>query len=339
MRKETKIGLFALITIALAIWGYNYLKGFNLLSPKTTVFVEYQRVDGLRISTPVLLNGLQVGLVADIRQDKNDLSKIRVTLELDREVRIPKTATANIISTSLMGGTAVELEFKGTCSGNDCLQNGDTIQGTTKSLLASMADPEEVNQYVQRLNQGLQQVLDTLSQRLKQSEEIQQSVNDVRGILENLHRTSSRLDALMNGSVNRSMQNIEVITTTLRNSNEQIKTILDNAAALSTDLQNAEIDQLAAETRQTVSQLRQMLSTGEKALADLEKTLSGINGGQGAVAMLLHDPAFAKELQLTVEHLQLLLQDIRLHPERYRRILSKKQMPYNAPAQDPGLKN
>ena len=80
MRKETKIGLFALITLALAIWGFQYLKGFNILSPKNTVKVVYERVDGLRISTPVLLNGLQVGLVADIRQDKEDLHQILVTL-------------------------------------------------------------------------------------------------------------------------------------------------------------------------------------------------------------------------------------------------------------------
>ena len=54
-------------------------------------------------------------------------------------------------------------------------------------------------------------------------------------------------------------------------------------------------------------------------------------GGEGAIAMLLHDPGFAQKLQVTVKDLDLLLEDIRLHPERYRRILSKKKMPYEAP--------
>ena len=55
--------------------------------------------------------------------------------------------------------------------------------------------------------------------------------------------------------------------------------------------------------------------------------------------MLLSDQQFAKEVQLTVKHLELLLQDVRLHPERYRRILSKKKDPYSKPAEDPGIEN
>ena len=74
MRKETKIGLFAIITIALALWGYNYLRGFNVLAKTTVIYAVFEDVSGLRISSPVRINGLQVGLVADFAQVDNDLS-------------------------------------------------------------------------------------------------------------------------------------------------------------------------------------------------------------------------------------------------------------------------
>ncbi len=339
MRKETKIGLFALITLALAIWGYQYLKGFNILSPKNSIHVVYERVDGLRISTPVLLNGLQVGLVADIRQDKNDLHKILVTLELDQDIRIPKTAKANIVTTSLMGGNAINLEFEGSCSGDDCLQDGDVIEGRVLSLLASMADPSEVDQYVQQISVGLQSVIDTLNARLKESGEIQQSVQDVRTILANLNNTTGQLDRMMTGSVKNSVENIEALTTTLRNSNAQIETILNNAAELTTDLNNAQLDEVAAGAKEVMAQLKTTLSSSQNAVSQLESILSKVKNGEGAVGMLLSDQQFAKEVQLTVKHLELLLQDVRLHPERYRRILSKKKDPYSKPAEDPGIEN
>ena len=65
IRKETKIGIFTILTILLAIWGYYFLSGFDLLASKTTLRAEYPSVDGLRISAPVRVNGLKVGLVAD----------------------------------------------------------------------------------------------------------------------------------------------------------------------------------------------------------------------------------------------------------------------------------
>lgn len=339
MRKETKIGLFALITIALAIWGYQYLKGFNILSPKNRVYVVYNRVDGLRVSTPVLLNGLQVGLVADIRQDKNDLHNIIVTLELDRDIRIPKTANANIVTTSLMGGTAINIDFEGSCIDQDCILSGDTLHGNMLSLLASMADPSEVQNYVDQISGGLKSVIDTLDARLKQSREIQESVQDVRSILSNLNSVSGQLNQLLAGSVKNSVQNIEVLTGTLRKSNAQIETILHNAAALSTDLNNANLDEVAAEARQAISQLQVTLQSSQNAVSQLEGVLADVKNGQGALGMLLHDEQFAREVQLTIKHLELLLQDLRLHPERYRRILSKKKDPYTKPDNDPGMEN
>ncbi len=336
MRKETKIGIFAVITIAVAIWGYKYLIGFNILARTTTVYSIFERVDGLRLSNPVYINGLQVGLVAAIKQEKGDLTKIRVTMELDGDVLIPKSARAELVATSLMGGNALNLIFEGACSGQDCVQSGDYIEGVTKGILSSFARPEEVQVLMAELNRGLRGIVDTLSSKLSDGSELNTSIQDARVVLSNLRSTTNRLDAVMMNSassIENSLKNIESISANLKASNNQIKAILVNAEALSNDLKNANLSGVASDASATMKKLQATLASSDQAIANLDAILANMRAGDGTLSMLLNDEKFASNLQQTVKNIDLLLQDIRLHPERYRRILSKKQMPYQAPAE------
>lgn len=344
MRKETKIAIFTILTIALAIWGYKYLRGFNILNQTTTLYAVYDRVDGIRVSTPIYIHGLEVGLVGEFAQQEGDLNKIVVEMHINPGIKVPKNAVAEIVSTSIMGGSAINLVFEGSCSGDGCAESGDFLEGEMKGMLASLASPEEVRVYVDELNKGLQSVIDTLSVKLSESKELNQSVQDVQVILANLRSTTGQLDNVMarsSGSIEASLKNIESITGTLKESNQQIKNILANAEAVTTDLKDADMKGLVGETKVTMQKLQATLASSDKAIADLGALLQSLRSGDGAVSMLLNDKEFARNLELTIKNMDLLLQDIRLHPERYRRILSKKEMEYEyTPLQeDPAHKN
>jgi phospholipid/cholesterol/gamma-HCH transport system substrate-binding protein len=338
MRKETKIALFTIITIALAIWGYKYLRGFNILNKNLTVIAEFENIEGLRISTPIYIHGLQVGLVANFKQQDQNLEKIDVEMQLDPGVKIPETAVAEIV-TSVMAGATVNLVFEGNCSGDGCLQNNDRIKGVMKGVLSSLASPEEVKLYVEELSTGLNVLIDTIGKKLSESEELKNSAKDVQAILANLNTTTARLDRLMAnaaGPLEGTLKNFESVSGNLKASNEQIKTILANLDVLSEDLKKADISGLSGDVKKTMQKLQGTLSSADGAIENLSAALSQLKeGGNGAIAMLLHDKAFADKLQLTIKDLDLLLQDIRMHPERYRRILSKKEMPYEVPEKDP----
>ena len=66
MSREARIGLLALISIGSLVWGYKFLKGKNLFKSSYTFYVEYKQIDGLNVSTPVFINGMEVGTVQDI---------------------------------------------------------------------------------------------------------------------------------------------------------------------------------------------------------------------------------------------------------------------------------
>ena len=48
----------------------------------------------------------------------------------------------------------------------------------------------------------------------------------------------------------------------------------------------------------------------------------------------MKDEALYDNLEAASKELQLLLLDIKLHPARYRRILSKKEIPYEEPTEE-----
>ena len=65
-------GILAVVALGLAIWGFQFLKGINVLKTSKTFYVRYQNVDQLRPSAPVFINGFQVGMVKDLYVDSED---------------------------------------------------------------------------------------------------------------------------------------------------------------------------------------------------------------------------------------------------------------------------
>jgi len=67
LSKEIKAAIFVLTTILLFIFGFNFLKGTSLIDKQKTVYAVYDEVDGLLVGANVMINGLSIGNVTDIR--------------------------------------------------------------------------------------------------------------------------------------------------------------------------------------------------------------------------------------------------------------------------------
>ena len=70
--RELKIGLLAIIVIFGMIWGYKFIIGQNLLKDSRTFYTNYGNVTGLSVSSPVVVNGFQVGSVTAIKLNKEE---------------------------------------------------------------------------------------------------------------------------------------------------------------------------------------------------------------------------------------------------------------------------
>ena len=301
------IGLTFILAIAMFIWGYNYLKGKDIFNKQTTFYAKYHNVSGLTRANPVLINGLRVGQVRTIYFDPDMSGDIIAVILLNTKFPIPKNSIASIYSADLMGSKAINLKLGNSL---ELLQEGDTLQ---TSIEASLKD--EVNAQVQPIKikaENLLASIDTLVVAFQSifnesaRKNLKESFNDIRQTFSNLQSTTSNIDTLVSTEVPRVasiLENIDSLTTTLRENREQISAIISNFEMVSDSLARTDIPGT--------------FNRANKTLDDLDAILAAINSGQGTLGMLLHNDTLYIELNKSAEELNLLLKDLRENPKRY----------------------
>lgn len=344
---ETKIALLAIAAIALGIWGFKFLKGQNVLTLSKNFSVRYDNVQDLRVSAPIFIRGLQVGSVKKIFIDPTDDQTIVVVLNIESGFDVPKDAVATITSPTFMGGRAIELEFDHPCS-DDCAEDGDYLRGSSRSFLAGMIAPGELDAYTERLRKGLTINIDSLAKANPES--FAGTFEALDNSLKNIESLTHKLDHLLAASargLTLTVDNAAALTGSLKDNRDEISSILSNLDTLSRQLKGAGLNQSAYKAGQTLdsltkrlSDLRRTLVTTEKTIATVDTLAQNLLKGKGVAGKLLTDDVMAQDFERTLRHTQLLLQDFRLNPKRYTtvklKVFGKNKTPgYTTPFQDP----
>src|SRR3982751_2647262 len=123
INNETKIGLLAVVSIALLIFGFNYLKGKALFNKSKKIYAVFHSVSGLAISNPVTINGLQVGTVNDMVEQNANLDSVIISINLDKDINIPVTSMA-AINRDLLGTASLNIMLG---KGTEYVKDQDTI--------------------------------------------------------------------------------------------------------------------------------------------------------------------------------------------------------------------
>jgi phospholipid/cholesterol/gamma-HCH transport system substrate-binding protein len=305
--KKLFIGFTFLVAIFLFVWGYNFLKGKDIFNQQTVVVTEYQRVSGLEVANPVMVNGFKVGQVSNMYFNPNLSGNIIVELTLQNKFPIPKNTLARIYSADLMGSKAIDLKL-----GNSsvALENGDTL---STSIEASLM--EEVNAQVQPIKMKAENLLASLDSLVvafqtvfneDARENLKLSFNNMRHTFHNLESTTSNLDSLViseRSNISSILSNVDSLTVTLSNNRHQIGGIISNFKLVSDSLVRADIPGTFSRANKTIDELNLILSQ--------------VNKGQGTVGMLMHNDTLYMELNRSAEELNLLLKDVRENPKRY----------------------
>src|SRR5690606_19484365 len=107
------------------IAGFNFLKGKNVFDRSTKIYAVFGDLGTITRSNEVKINGLTIGTVYDLQETDKNVSGIKVTISLSRDVNIPSNSVA-YISAPIGGlGTPVILIDKGDAT--TYLQDGDEI--------------------------------------------------------------------------------------------------------------------------------------------------------------------------------------------------------------------
>ena len=296
---ETKVGVLAAIAITLLILGFNFLKGKNLLESKDTIYAVFPRVDALSPSDPIKINGLQVGLVADLEEKDENLSGVIVALNITKKINIPDNSYAMILSNPL--GTSTLSIVLGTST--KFLEDGDTLSsrasgGIMEDLKGALTPTvDKVNGTLKSLDSLVEQVGVVLDPKTK--------VN-LQNVIANLATASSSLTSLLNaqnGALAASLNNMSSFTGNLKKNNDSINRIIKNVDVMTQKF-------AALDLEQTMTKLQAVVD-------NLNQTLNKVNKSDGTLGLLMNDPKLYNNLNATTNSLNILLQDLRLHPKRY----------------------
>lgn len=311
LSREIKTAVLVIMSILLFLWGYNFLKGKNLFDSSNKLYVVYENVAGLATSAPVTLNGLTIGKVNSITINPD--GKLLVELHITNDFPISKSSIAEIYDSGLVGGR--QIAIKPNLLDKNYTVSGDYLQASSKlgltDALAQQLEPLQAK--IQKLLENADVLFTNVNSILdpKTRQNLKNSIASLDTTLAEFSVASKNINELI--AVNKS--NINGIVA-------KFDKTAGNFAVISDSLAKANLGQ-------TVKNL-------EKTLAEVDKIMSALEQGKGTMGKLMKDESLYTNFAKTSKELELLLQDVRLHPTRYVNVslFGKKNKPYVAPVND-----
>lgn len=299
MKKEVKIGIFAVVML-LALWaGIRFLSGIDIFSRNIIYYASYENVSGLQTAAPITIHGVKVGTIESITFDPSKGSDVEVALAVKRQYRLPVDTRAVIYDNGIMGGKAIKLDLG---SSSELLKRGDQIISDAGSDMMSSIGNE-----LGDLKGKLSVVADNLATALANINTlVEQNTDNLSGTISNLNSISSSLDGVLKSE----RKNIEGIVTSLNGlaemldqNTERFDRIIGNVDAVAEQLEQAKVDSLVQAFTSTADNLSRMLAS--------------INAGEGTVGELMNDKELYDNLAAASGNLSALLADLKEHPARY----------------------
>ena len=302
--KEIKAAVLVIFGIVLFIYLFNYLKGEDLFNNTVTYNTVFD-YNALSTNSLVTIKGNAVGKIEDISYDFST-GKTVVQFSVDPRLKFSKNSIVRLYETGIMGGNALAIID---ANDGDLANKDDFIQSEVKPGL------------VTTLKDNFSGISTNLDSTLRSADSLMVSLNEVvkdpsdKGLKSTIAELKLTLEAYKNLSY--------TIQGMIRDNDEKISSILDNFNTAS-----GNITELTAELKSL--ELNNTIETFENTLASMNSVLAKINEGEGSLGKLVNDDSLYVNLEAATKEMEELLRDIKLHPKRYTRVLSKKEIPYES---------
>jgi phospholipid/cholesterol/gamma-HCH transport system substrate-binding protein len=283
---ELKIGFWAIVSLVILYLGVNYLKGVHTLKQGDFYYLSSDKVEGLAVSSHVKLHGLKVGIVREMKYDKES-DRILVTLNIyDDNIRIPVDSRL-YVTTDLLGTSSINLELG---ESEKIYATWDTIFApTTNAGLLEKADP--IIAKVDELLPKLDTLVSGINVLVNESK-VQESLLEINKMTLRLNQTVNSLNGLLKNDVPTIMNNVKSTTANLDTISDQLK--------------DAEVEKILANANRTLNEANQMIRR--------------LQANDNSVGKLLNTTDLHDHLNRTLSDVDSLVNAIKENPKKYIRV-------------------
>lgn len=299
---EFRIGVLAVVSIALLFLGVRFLQGTPLLGSTYALIAQFESADGIAEGTPVTVRGLPVGTVEDV--SLSEKGGVRARLRIQEDVRLTEGTTASIRGLAALDDVSVSLQRT---PGGEPLAAGariPTAQGGTLDQLRKRAVP-----IAQRVDSALAEATGTFSEARSM---LGGSESDVETLLTNLRSASAGVESFVQGERDRLRRVLAHLEETSA-SMETLAEDLEHVAGTNRDT----LEQTVQDAERTVHHTRKAAQSLEQSAQDLEVILSGLRRGKGTAGQLLNDPRLYRRLNSISVRVDSILADFQRRPGYY----------------------
>ncbi len=284
--KEIKIALVAIVGILIMYFGVNFLKGINLFSSNNYYYMTFDDIQGLGASTPIYADGYKVGTVDAVDFDYAQSGPIKVKVDIDKNLRIPKGSQAEIVK-DLMGNLQVNLLLAN--NPRERIEMGGMIPGVVNA--GALGKAAEMIPEIQKMLPKLDSILASVNALLADPA-LAATLHNAQTITNNLTVSTRELNTLMAG-LNKQVPGMV----------NRANGVLDNTQQLTSNLASLDVQATLDKVNRTL----------ENAQAFTDK----LNDNKGTLGLLMNDAQLYNNLNATMRDADSLVVNLKQHPKRY----------------------
>ena len=280
-RDEVTVGILLTVAVVVLIIGTLWLVRGGLRSGYP-LFTRFEWGQSLKQGQAVLLSGVTVGYVSDVRL--NPTGVIDVDLRIQKKYRVPRTSVAEVYPVGIFGDVAVALKGP---PGNMFFQPGDTVpsRSATSGLDALQARADTVAQSVARITHAFET-------------ELVQS-----GALHDLRQTMASTRQL-----------VDEIRVTVAAQNRNFSSTL---SSLRGAVDSAQLGATVRSFRETAANADTLMLRLSSNTTQLQAILARLERGEGTAGKFLSDTLLYRDARNLLIRVDSLVTDFQRNPRRY----------------------
>lgn len=248
MRKEIKIGLFAVLVLAVALFMVEFLKGKDIFSRSNTYYIVYPDVDGLSVSTGITVGGYAAGIISDIRYNRSTTG-YTVTASVSRQFDIPSDSYMEVYSSDILGSKKIRVRM-----GTSAVMavSGDTLRGCRETdMLSSLTG--SIDTLIGNVDMAVKSINLLLDEENRN--EVSMLIKRLNSIAENLNAVTGTIRA-KSPDIEDLLTNLSSVSAGLDSTVSYINGTAVNAEAISASLKDADLGGLADSVRCMIGKLQ-----------------------------------------------------------------------------------